>query len=46
MANIWPGGTTGNEQALKFLELLENDLKNLCIELKKKYPLIKEVSTN
>lgn len=36
-------GTTGNEAAQKFLESLQNDLKNLSIETKKKYPQIKEV---
>lgn len=35
-------GTTGNEAAQKFLESLQNDLKNLSIETKKKYPQIKE----
>jgi hypothetical protein len=37
-------GTTGNEAAQKFLETLQNDLKNLSIETKKKFPQIKEVS--
>jgi hypothetical protein len=37
-------GTTGNETAQKFLETLQNDLKNLSIETKKKFPQIKEVS--
>lgn len=35
-------GTTGNEAAQKFLETLQNDLKNLSIETKKKFPQIKE----
>lgn len=37
-------GTTGNEAAQKFLEVLQNDFKNLSQETKKKYPQIKEVS--
>jgi hypothetical protein len=37
------GGTTGNETAQKFLESLQNDLRNLSIETKKKFPQIKEV---
>ncbi|XP_066996963.1 protein MON2 homolog isoform X2 [Anabrus simplex] len=37
------GGTTGNEVAQKFLESLQNDLKNLSIETKKKFPQIKEI---
>lgn len=36
-------GTTGNEAAQKFLEVLQNDFKNLGQETKKKYPQIKEV---
>ncbi|XP_037044984.1 protein MON2 homolog isoform X3 [Bradysia coprophila] len=35
-------GTTGNEAAQKFLEVLQSDFKNLGIETKKKYPQIKE----
>ncbi|KAJ9583009.1 hypothetical protein L9F63_022625 [Diploptera punctata] len=35
-------GTTGNETAQKFLDSLQNDLKNLSIETKKKFPQIKE----
>lgn len=38
-------GTTGNEAAQKFLEVLQSDFKNLGIETKKKYPQIKEVCT-
>lgn len=38
-------GTTGNEAAQKFLEVLQNDFKNLGQETKKKYPQIKEVSS-
>lgn len=37
-------GTTGNEAAQRFLEVLQNDFKNLGQETKKKYPQIKEVS--
>lgn len=37
-------GTTGNEAAQKFLEVLQADFKNLGQETKKKYPQIKEVS--
>lgn len=37
------GGMSGNESLQKFLENLQNDLKNLSIETKKKYPQIKEV---
>jgi len=37
-------GTTANEAAQKFLEILQNDFKNLSNETKKKYPQIKEVS--
>lgn len=37
-------GTTGNEAAQKFLEVLQTDFKNLGQETKKKYPQIKEVS--
>lgn len=36
-------GTTGNEAAQKFLDVLQSDFKNLGIETKKKYPQIKEV---
>lgn len=36
-------GTTGNEAAQKFLEMLQTDFKNLGQETKKKYPQIKEV---
>lgn len=36
-------GTTGNEAAQKFLEVLQNDFRNLSQETKKKYPQIKEV---
>lgn len=32
-----------DESALKLLEYLQNDLKNLSIETKKKFPHIKEV---
>lgn len=39
-------GTTGNEAAQKFLEVLQSDFKNLGIETKKKYPQIKEVRRN
>ncbi|XP_026271999.2 protein MON2 homolog [Frankliniella occidentalis] len=35
-------GTTGSEGANVFLEVLQNDLKNLSIETKKKYPQIRE----
>jgi hypothetical protein len=38
------GGTTGHEASQKFLETLQNDLKNLSMETKKKFPQIKEVS--
>lgn len=38
-------GTTGNEAAQKFLEVLQNDFKSLSQETKKKNPQIKEVST-
>jgi len=38
------GATTGNEAAQKFIETLQNDLKNLSMETKKKFPQIKEVS--
>lgn len=37
-------GTTGNEAVQKFLEVLQNDFRNLGQETKKKYPQIKEVS--
>lgn len=37
-------GTTGNEAAQKFLEVLQADFRNLGQETKKKYPQIKEVS--
>lgn len=33
----------GSDVSQKFLEILQNDLKNLSIETKKKYPQIKEV---
>ncbi|KAK7789330.1 hypothetical protein R5R35_012807 [Gryllus longicercus] len=36
------GGTTGNDAAQKFLDSLQNDLKNLSAETKKKFPQIKE----
>lgn len=36
-------GTTGNEAAQKFLEVLQNDFRSLANETKKKYPQIKEV---
>lgn len=39
-------GTTGTEQAQKFLESLQNDFRNLSAETKKKNPQIKEVSRN
>lgn len=39
-------GTTGNEAAQKFLEVLQGDFKNLAQETKKKYPQIKEVSSS
>ncbi|XP_055644206.1 protein MON2 homolog [Toxorhynchites rutilus septentrionalis] len=35
-------GTTDNEVAQKFLEVLQNDFRNLSLETKKKYPQIKE----
>ncbi|XP_055595542.1 protein MON2 homolog [Uranotaenia lowii] len=35
-------GTTDNEAAQKFLEVLQNDFRNLSLETKKKYPQIKE----
>lgn len=38
-------GTTGNEAAQKFLEVLQSDFKNLGIETKKKNPQIREVRT-
>ncbi|XP_047104332.1 protein MON2 homolog [Schistocerca piceifrons] len=34
--------STGNEEALRFLDSLQNDLKNLSIETRKKFPQIKE----
>jgi hypothetical protein len=37
-------GTTDNEVARKFLEVLQNDFKTLSSETKKKYPQIKEVN--
>ena len=37
-------GTTDTEAAQKFLEVLQNDFRNLSLETKKKYPQIKEVS--
>lgn len=37
-------GTTGNEAAQKFLEVLQNDFRTLSNETRKKYPQIKEVS--
>jgi hypothetical protein len=40
----WFSGTTASEEALKFLQQLENDLRNLSLELKKKYPNPREVS--
>jgi hypothetical protein len=43
MSNQWFGGTTSSEEALKFLHQLENDLRNLSLELKKKYPNPREV---
>lgn len=39
-------GTTGNEAAQKFLDVLQSDFKNLGLETKKKYPQIKEVHEN
>jgi hypothetical protein len=39
----WFSGTTASEEALKFLQQLENDLRNLSLELKKKYPNPREV---
>lgn len=36
-------GTTGTEQAQKFLESLQNDFRQLSAETKKKNPQIKEV---
>ena len=36
-------GNTDSEAAQKFLEILQNDFKNLSAETKKKYPQIKEV---
>ncbi|XP_050085365.1 protein MON2 homolog [Anopheles aquasalis] len=35
-------GTTDTEAAQKFLEVLQNDFRNLSLETKKKYPQIKE----
>jgi len=43
MSGAWYGGTTATEEALKFLQQLENDLRNLSLELKKKYPNPREV---
>lgn len=37
-------GTTDTEAAQKFLEVLQNDFRQLSLETKKKYPQIKEVS--
>lgn len=37
-------GTTGSEQAQKFIESLQTDFRNLSAETKKKNPQIKEVS--
>lgn len=35
----------GNDnRSLKLYEALQNDLKNLCMETRKKYPHIKDVS--
>lgn len=34
---------SGSDDSNKFLEILQNDLKNLSIETKKKFPQIKEV---
>lgn len=34
----------GDSRSLKLYEALQNDLKNLCMETKKKYPHIKDVS--
>lgn len=39
----WFSGTTASEEAIKFLQQLENDLRNLSLELKKKYPNPREV---
>lgn len=39
-------GTTGTEQAQKFLESLQNDFRQLSTETKKKNPQIKEVRNN
>lgn len=36
-------GTTGTEQAQRFLESLQNDFRLLSVETKKKNPQIKEV---
>ncbi|XP_046407133.1 protein MON2 homolog isoform X3 [Ischnura elegans] len=36
------GGTTGSDVAQKLLDTLQNDLKNVSLETKKKYPQIKE----
>lgn len=36
-------GTTDTEAAQKFLEVLQNDFRNLSLETKKKFPQIKEV---
>lgn len=37
---------SGSDDSNKFLEILQNDLKNLSIETKKKFPQIKEVCTS
>lgn len=36
-------GTVGVDTYQAFIESLQNDLKNLSLETKKKYPQIKEV---
>lgn len=36
-------GTVGIETSQAFIQSLQNDLKNLSLETKKKYPQIKEV---
>lgn len=38
------GGVTNPEVPQAFLDSLQNDLKNLSLETKKKYPQIKEVT--
>lgn len=35
---------TGDDSTKKFMEVLQNDFKNLSLETKKKYPQIREVS--